>query len=168
MDAWTAHSRCAKMAPRSDPPHLNLIITKSEWHQNQPLGLIFCLFLRSSDLNFLPLANSARDISKIALKKTLDLFLTRRREILTRRREIFTRSNLFFLARLFVSQRKNLEDTFARCEKYWGKLDIISLAYSYLCKNKLQVSALAKRAKAFSYKKTVWKNISYPLENIAQ
>ena len=27
----------------------------------------------------------------------------------------------------------NLEDTFDRCEKYWGKLDIISLAYSYLC-----------------------------------
>jgi hypothetical protein len=62
----------------------------------------------------------------------------------------------------------NLEDTFARCEKYSSKLDIISLAYSYLCKNKLQISALAKRAKAFSYKKTVWKNISYPLENIAQ
>ena len=96
MDAWTAHSRCAKMAPRSDPPNQNLIITKSEWHQNQPLGLIFCLFLRSSDLNFLTLANSVRDISKIALKKTLDLFLTRHREILTRRREIFTRSNLFF------------------------------------------------------------------------
>ena len=32
--------------------------------------------------------------------------------------------NLIFLARLFVSLRLNLEDTFARYEKYSSKLDI--------------------------------------------
>ena len=37
-----------------------------------------------------------------------------------------------FLARLIRIFEINLEDTFARCEKYSSQLDIISLAYSYL------------------------------------
>ena len=39
-----------------------------------------------------------------------------------------------FVVLFCISLRQSRLDTFTRCEKYSSKLDMFSLAYSYLCK----------------------------------